>query len=59
MNGLWDQFKATSKREKLNTGRTGRVLVKVTEGAERNDYIRLALQFLDEFHEEMAQNLAI
>ena len=36
-----------------------RVLVKVTEGAERNDYIRLALQFLDEFHEEMAQNLAI
>ncbi len=36
-----------------------RVLIKVTEGAERNDYIRLALQFLDEFHEEMAQNLAI
>lgn len=30
-----------------------RVLVKVTEGDERNDYIRLALQFLDELHDEI------
>ncbi len=30
-----------------------RVLVKVIEGDERNDYIRLALQFLDELHDEI------